>query len=87
MDSKLKFFYTDIKNQYSDGNKYLAVVTDSGLWVKDEINNSILIIKATNIENDYLLNVVINKFDNNFDLINTIQSNKINIKNKLWIIR
>ncbi len=84
--SKLKFFYTDIKNQYSDGNKYLAVVTDSGLWLKDEISDSILIIKATSIENDHLLNVVINKFDNNFDLINTIQSNKINIKNKLWII-
>ncbi len=84
--SKLKFFYTDIKNQYTDGNKYLAVVTDSGLWVKDEIDNSILIVKATSIENDDLINVVINKFDNDFNLINTIQSNKINIKNKLWII-
>ncbi len=84
--SKLKFFYTDIKNQYSDGNKYLAAVTDSGLWLKDEVGESILIVKATNIENDYLLNVVINKFDNNFNLINTIQSNKINIKDQLWVI-
>ena len=84
--SKLKFFYTDIKNQYSDGNKYLAVVTDSGLWLKDEINDSILIVKATNIENDYLLDVLINEFDDDFNLINTIQSNKINIKNQLWVI-
>ncbi len=84
--SKLKFFYTDIKNQYSDGNKYLAVVTDSGLWLKDEINDSILIIKATSIENDYLLDVLINEFDDDFNLINTIQSNKINIKNRLWVI-
>ena len=53
--SKLKYFYTDIKNQYTDGNKYLAAVTDSGLWLKDEINDSILIIKATSIENDFLL--------------------------------
>ena len=66
--SKLKFFYTDIKNQYSKDNKYLAVVTDSGLWLKDEINESILIVKATNMQNDLLLNVVINKFDKNFDL-------------------
>ena len=29
--SKLKFFYTDIKNQFSTDNKYLAVVNDSGL--------------------------------------------------------
>ena len=84
--SKLKFFYTDIKNQYSDKNKYLAVVTDSGLWLKDEIDDSILIVKATSIKDDYLLNVVINKFDNDFNLINTIQSNQININGKLWIV-
>jgi len=84
--SKLKFFYTDLKNQYTDGNKYLAVVTDSGLWLKDEINNSTLIIKATTIENDYLVDVLINEFDNNFNLTNTIQSNKVNIKNQLWVI-
>ncbi len=84
--SKLKFFYTDIKNQYSDGNKYLAVVTDSGLWLKDEINGSILIVKATSIENNYLLDVLINEFDSDFNLINTIQSNKIDIQNQLWVI-
>ena len=84
--SKLKFFYTDIKNQYSKDNKYLAVVTDSGLWLKDEINESILIVKATSMQNDLLFNTVINKFDKNFDLINTIQSDRIYIKNKLWVI-
>ena len=35
--SKLKFFYTDIKNTFSNDNKYLAVVTDSGLWLKDKL--------------------------------------------------
>ena len=38
--SKLKFYYTDIKNNFSNDNKYLAVVTDSGLWLKDEVNNN-----------------------------------------------
>ena len=85
--SKLKFFYTDIKNNFSNDNKYLAVVTDSGLWLKDEINNSTYIVKANNIKNNYLLEVIINKFDNNFNLEMTIQSNKINIDNKNWIIQ
>ena len=44
--SKLKFYYTDIKNNFSNDNKYLAVVTDSGLWLKDEVNNNTLIVKA-----------------------------------------
>ena len=44
--SKLKFLYTDIKNNYSNDNKYLAVVNDSGLWLKDETDESILITKS-----------------------------------------
>ena len=84
--SKLKFFYIDIKNQYSLNNKYLAVVTDSGLWLKDETNKSTLIIKASNMKDKYLLNVIINEFDKNFNLVNTIQSDKIDIEDKLWII-
>ena len=44
--SSLKFIYTDFKNKFTNDNKYLAVVTDSGLWLKDEIDNSIIIVKA-----------------------------------------
>ena len=84
--SKLKFLYTDIKNNFSDDNKYLAVVTDSGLWLKDEINNSTYIVKANYIKDNFLMNVVINIFDNDFNLEKTIQSNKINIKSKNWVI-
>ena len=84
--SKLKFFYTDIKNTFSNDNKYLAVVTDSGLWLKDEINNSVLIVKANYIKENFLREVIINEFDKNFNLKNTIQSEKVNIKNNDWII-
>ena len=85
--SKLKFYYTDIKNSFSNDNKYLAVVTDSGLWIKDEVNEDTLIIKAKYIKDDNLVDVIINKFDQNFNLIDTIQSNQINIYKKDWIIR
>ena len=84
--SKLKFFYTDIKNSFSNDNKYLAVVTDSGLWLKDEVNNSTFIVKAKNIQDNFLLNVIINEFDKNFNLKKTIQSNKIDIEKKDWKI-
>ena len=84
--SKLKFFYTDIKNDYSKDNKYLAVVNESGLWLKDEINQSILIVKAKYIKENYLIDVVINQFNINFDLEQTIQANKIDISKNLWII-
>jgi len=85
--SKLKFFYTDIKNNFSKDNKYLAAVTDSGLWLKDEINNNTLIVKAISIQDNYLIGVIINEFDNNFNLQKTIQSEKIDISKKNWIIK
>ena len=86
LSSKLKFLYTDIKNNYSNDNKYLAVVNDSGLWLKDENNGSILITKSNNIKNNFLNDVIINEFNYDFKLIKTIQANKVNIANKKWII-
>ena len=84
--AKLKFLYTDIKNNYTNDNKYLAVVNDSGLWLKDETNEKTLIVKSKNIKNNYLMDVIINEFDSNFQLLQTIQANKVDIKNKKWII-
>ena len=84
--SKLKFLYTDIKNNLSKDNKYLAVVTSNGLWLKDEIENNTFIIKAFKIKDDYLLNVIINQFDENFKLKRTIQSEKVDISKNRWII-
>ncbi len=86
LSSKLKFIYTDIKNNYTNDNKYLAVVNDSGLWLKDETNESILIVKSKNISNNFLLQVFINEFDFDFKLKKTIQADKVNIDNKNWIL-
>jgi len=87
LSSKLKFVYTDIKNNYTNDNKYLAVVNDSGLWLKDETKESILIIKSKNINNNFLLQVFINEFDFDFNLKKTIQADKVNIDNKDWILK
>ena len=57
--SKLKFVYTDIKNKFTNDNKYLAVVNDSGLWLKDEINDSILIVKSKYIKENFLIDVIL----------------------------
>ena len=84
--SKLKFYYSNIKNDFSDDNKYLAMVTDSGLWIKDEINNKTLIIKSNYIEDEFLTETIINEFNSNFQLLRTIQTKKVNISDNSWII-
>ncbi|MDC0469696.1 LptF/LptG family permease, partial [Candidatus Pelagibacter sp.] len=86
ISSMLSFQYSQTKNKFTDDNKYLAMVTVSGLWIKDEINDKILITKSELIKNSYLQNSIINEFDKNFELIRTIQSQKININQNKWII-
>jgi lipopolysaccharide export system permease protein len=86
ISSKLQFIYFDTKNSYSNDDKYLAVIKDSGLWIKDEIDNKIYIINADEISNNLLINVSIHEFDNNFQLVNLITSEKINILNYEWIL-
>ena len=44
--SNMKNFYLKLKSQYTSDGKYLAVVTKNGLWVKDEIENKILIVNS-----------------------------------------
>jgi len=84
--SFLKFRYSNIKNEISDDNKYLAMVLETGIWIKDEINNKKLIINSKKIKDDFLLDTTINEFNNEFNLIQTIQVKKIDIKNNLWLL-
>ena len=86
ISSNLKFHYSNIKNKLSNDNKYLAMVTKSGLWIKDEINNNKIIIKSNYIKDDHIHGTVINEFDKNFNLVRVIQSKKIDIRNNTWII-
>ena len=84
--SKLKNSYLKIKNSFSNDNKYLAVVTENGLWIKDEIDNQINIINAEKINKEYLINVTISQLSKDFNLIQNIKAEKINIQKNLWLI-
>ena len=87
LSSNLKFVYLDLKNKYSKDNKYLAVVTENGLWIKDEINNNINIINAERISDGILFDVTINQFTNEYENFNNILVDEINIKKKQWILK
>ena len=84
--SILKNSYLLIKNSYSTDNKYLAVITENGLWIKDEINDSINIINASKVNNEFLVNVSITRFNKDFELIEMLQSEKVDITSKKWKI-
>jgi len=82
----MKNSYLLIKNKYSTDNKYLAVITDNGLWIKDEIGNKINIINANKVDNEFLLDVSITQLNKNFQVLNYISSKKIDISSFQWKI-
>ena len=86
ISSNLKFLYLDLKNDFAKDNKYLAVITENGLWIKDEIDNKINIVNAEKIIDDELINVEIIQFDYSFTFEKTIIAKKINVKEYEWVI-
>jgi lipopolysaccharide export system permease protein len=80
----LKNSYLLIKNKYSEDNKYLAVITENGLWLKDEIDKDINIINANKVDKQFLLEVSITQFNKKFEITNIIQSNKVDISSNRW---
>ena len=84
--SSLKNFYLDLKTNYTSDGKYLAVITKNGLWIKDVIDDKILIINSVKIDQNYLIDAYISEFNNNFEIKRNIVSPKIDISNKNWII-
>ena len=86
ISSNLQHHYIQIKNQFSDDKIYLAVINKNGLWIKDVVNDQVSIINSSKINNNFLSNTFISTFDKEFNLVESISSNKIDIKRNEWII-
>tara|TARA_B100001093_G_scaffold465873_1_gene483874 strand:+ start:966 stop:1973 length:1008 start_codon:yes stop_codon:yes gene_type:complete len=86
LSSNLKNLYLEFKNKYTDNNSYLAVITKNGLWIKDIVDGKVRIINASMIDENFLIDVFISEFDENFNLKRNIISNKVNISSNEWEI-
>ena len=84
--SNLQHYYLQVKNQFSKDKLYLAVINKNGLWIKDVVNNETSIINSSQIDNNFLTNTFITTFDEDFNLIRSLKSDKIDIKNNEWLI-
>ena len=84
--SNLKYFYLGLKSNYTTDNKYLAVITNNGLWIKDINDNKTLMINAAKVNKNELQDAYISEFNNNYEIIRNIQSKKIDITKKEWVI-
>ena len=85
--ASLQFKYLDIKKKYTNDNKYLATITENGLWIKDENDKIINFINAKNFTLNSLENVDIIQLDKDFNFIKNIKTEKAFIKNNKWILK
>ena len=86
ISSNFKNFYLDLKSNYTTDDKYLAVITKNGLWIKDKIENKVLIVNSLEMKDNFFISTLITEFDENYEILRHIKSEKINIQNNDWIV-
>ena len=84
--SNLQHYYLQIKNKFSDDKEYLAVINKNGLWIKDVIDKKTNIINSSKINSNFLSDTFITTFDQEYNLIRSLKSDKIDIKDNEWLI-
>jgi lipopolysaccharide export system permease protein len=82
----MKFEYLDIKKNFTKDNKYLATITENGLWIKDEVNDQINFINARRFTINTLNSVDIIQLDKKFEFQRNIKAENVDIKKKNWIL-
>ena len=87
LSSSLKYSYLNLKNSYAKDNKYLAVITENGIWIKDEVEQNINIINANRFSKKILYDVDILQFDKSFNFQKNIISKEVIIEDKLWLMK
>ena len=86
MSSNLKSYYLELKFKYTADGKYLAVVTNNGLWIKDVVKENIYIVNASKINENFLVDAFITQFDDEYNVMKNIKTNKIDIQTNDWVI-
>ena len=86
LSSNLKNIYLNLKNNYTSDDKYLAVITNNGLWIKDNIDGKTSIINASKIDEELLIEVSITELDKEFKVKRQIESDKIDISKNDWYV-
>ena len=75
--------YESIKGNYDRDKDYLATITQNGIWIKEKNN----IIRATNLQDENLMNVTIYEFDKNNNFVKRVEAKSANISSTTWSLK
>jgi lipopolysaccharide export system permease protein len=75
--------YEMIKGEYERDKDYLAAITKNGIWIKDKNN----IIRASNLNNENLMDLTIYEFDKDNNFVKRIEADSANIISRNWLLK
>ena len=75
--------YENIKGNYDRDKDYLAAITQNGIWIKEKNN----IIRATNLQNENLMDVTIYEFDKNNNFVKRVEAKSADISLTTWSLK
>ena len=79
--------YETMKGNYERDKDYLAAITKNGIWIKEKNNNKNNIIRASNLDNENLMNLTIYEFDQDFNFSKRIEADYANIVSQDWLLK
>ena len=79
--------YEATKGSFDIEKDYLAALTVNGIWIKEKNFGKNFIIKAQNLENENLLDVIIYEFDNENNFVKRIDAEYADISSLSWILK
>ena len=87
ISSNMKYNYLEFKNKYTKDQKYLAVINENGLWIRDSLDNKSMIIHSEKIDKNILKNLIITVYDEEFRSDRSIIAKEAIITNKSWELK
>ena len=80
--------YESIRGSYETQQfEYLATVNVNGIWIKEKSFGKNYIIKASNLDDQNLLDLIIYEFDHNNDYVKRINANSADISSLNWKLK
>ena len=87
ISSNMKYSYLEFKNKYTKDQKYLAVINENGLWIKDNLEDKSMIIHSEKIDKNILRNLIVTVFDEDFRSDQSIIAKEAVITDKNWKLK
>ena len=79
-------YYEDIKGDYNLDKSHLASINAYGIWIKENMQNKVRIIRSKELNGDFLNEVSVYIFDEEGYLIKRLEAKKADVSTTPWIM-